>query len=413
MFALALSVPTYAQLNCNPSISASVSGTVVTLTNSSTPVANPPTRYTYYTVKWGDNTANSTSNNNNSMNHTYAGAGTYTIKLYQSVIDSNGSQGSSCYDSTSTNVTITVPPANLISGTVHFDSNSAGPTDSMMIWLITFDPLTNILAAVDSQRKHVYNPFYSFTGKASGQYRTKAALLNGGTSGTGNVPTYHDSSLMWNTASVINHTGGSSINKHIYMRTGTLTSGPGFVGGNVSAGANKGTANGIAGMNILLLDNAGKVVKFAVTDANGDYSFSTLANGTYTIHPENLSFTTTTTSITVSNGQASFTDINFEQSLKNLTIKPKSAGINNVNNSELSFVVFPNPAKNIVTINWNTLTNETAAINITDLSGKVVLNTEVSMNNSSKVNVSNLQTGFYFMTVATENGTHTQKLIIQ
>lgn len=413
MFALALSVPTYAQLNCNPSISASVSGSTVTLTNNSTPVANPPTRHTYYSVNWGDNSQNTGSSNNNAINHTYSGPGTYTIKLYQSVIDSNGSQGSSCYDSTSTSVTITAPPANVISGTVFFDSINAGPTDSMMIWLITFDSATNILAAVDSQRKHVYSPFYNFSGKAAGQYRTKVALMNGVTSGTGNVPTYHDSSLTWNGAAVINHTGGSSINKHIYMRTGTLTSGPGFVGGNVSAGANKGTANGIEGMNILLLDNAGKVVKFTITDANGDYSFSNLANGIYTIHPENLSFTTTTTSVTVSNGQASFTDINFERSLKNLTIKPKSAGINNVNNSELSFVVFPNPAKNMVTINWNTLTNEVAAINITDLSGKVVMSTEVSMNNNSKVDVSNLNTGFYFMTVATENGTNTQKLIIQ
>lgn len=396
-------------LNCNnvnASFNTTSSGNWLTLINTSMP--NPGSGINAsYKIYWGDGTTTTKSNKSNT-NHYYA-YGSYVIKLVATY-----TQGSfTCKDSTIDSVTF-IPP-NVISGMVIMDSTQIGQTDSVKIWLIKFDSTTNILSAVDSQIKPGYYPLYNFDNKPSGQYRTKAKLLNGQTSGTGYIPTYHDSSLIWSNATVINHTGANSINKNIYMRLGTVTSGPGFVGGNVSAGANKGTANGIEGINILLMDGSGNIITYAVTDVNGDYSFPNLPNATYTIHPEDMNYATTAVAITVSNGKASFTDIDFERFTKDMTIKPRviSVGISNVNDNAVQYQIFPNPAKNTVTINWNTLTNKTAAINITDLSGKVVLNTEVSMNQNSKVDVSNLHTGFYFMTVATENGTNTQKLIIQ
>ena len=42
----------------------------------------------------------------------------------------------------------------------------------------------------------------------------------------------------------ITHTGGTSLNNFIYVRQGTVTSGPGFIGGNVAFGANKGASSG-------------------------------------------------------------------------------------------------------------------------------------------------------------------------
>lgn len=396
-------------LNCNnvnASFSKTINGNWLTLVNTSMP--NPGSGINAsYKIFWGDGT-NTTKTNKSNTTHSYA-YGTYVIKLVATY-----TQGSfTCKDSTIDSVTF-IPP-NVINGMVILDSTQIGQTDSVKIWLIKFDSTTNILSAVDSQIKPGYYPFYNFDNKPSGQYRTKAKLLNGQTSGTGYIPTYHDSSLIWSSATVINHTGANSINKNIYMRLGTVTSGPGFVGGNVSAGANKGTASGIEGINILLMDGSGNIITYAVTDVNGDYSFPNLPNATYTIHPEDMNYATTAVAITVSNGKASFTEIDFERFTKDMTIKPRaiSVGISNVNDNSAQFVIFPNPAKNMVTINWNTMTNETAAINITDLSGKVVLTTEVSMNQNSKVDVSNLNTGFYFMTVATENGSRTQKLIIQ
>src|SRR5690606_12603173 len=124
------------------------------------------------------------------------------------------------------------------------------------------DSATSILAAVDSVIVTTIagSGSYKFTNPAAGQYRTKAALHSGATSGTGHVPTYHTSSLMWNTATIINHTGGATSGKHITMQTGTLTSGPGFIGGNVNQGANMGTANGLAGLLVFLVDGSVYVI---------------------------------------------------------------------------------------------------------------------------------------------------------
>ena len=396
-------------LNCSTvkaAFSKTVSGNMVTLTNNSTP--NPGSGINAsYKFSWGNGNT-TTKTNKTSTSYTYPTSGTYTIWL----VATYTSGSLTCKDSTSDTVTI-APPPNKIAGRIWVDSTSS--LDTYKVWLIKFDSATNILSAVDSQKVVTIGGMgnYAFMSKAAGQYRTKAARHNGPTSGTGYVPTYHDSSLLWSSAVVINHSGSSTINRDIYMRKGTLTSGPGFVGGNVSSGANKGTANGIEGINILLLDANSDVVAYAVTDVNGDYSFSNLPNANYTVHPEDLGYATSAATLIVTVGQPVHNGINFERSLSQKTISPKATGINNINSKQLAFVIYPNPATDVVNINWADYTDDAATITITDISGKKVYNTEVRMNANAVISISELQTGFYFLNVATEFGTNTHKLIVQ
>lgn len=338
------------------------------------------------------------------VTHTYATAGNFTVFVAS---NSNG-----CVDSSTTSISIT-PPPNFITGLISVDSTNS--VDSYQVWLITYDTLTNILAAVDSQVVSVWGAGgnYSFAGHPAGTYRTKAARWGGPTSGTGHVPTYHTASLMWNTATLISHAGGVTNGKNITMQTGTLTSGPGFVGGNVLLGANKGSSSGVEGITMLLLDAGGKLVKYAKTDANGTYSFNDLAIGTYVVYPEDLAYATTAAAAVVSNGQATVTGMNFEYSPKSKTIVPITSGISNINNKQLAFAAYPNPAHNEVTINWAKISNDAATVTITDISGKVVLSTNVNMNTAAKVNVGALNPGMYFLNVVSEIGNSTQKLTIQ
>ncbi|MBZ0098071.1 MAG: PKD domain-containing protein, partial [Taibaiella sp.] len=316
-------------LNCNTVNAAynkSVNGYSVTVFNNSTP--NPGSGISAsYTYKWGDGNTTTKSNKTNTT-HTYSNNGIYTITL----VATYTAGSTTCVDSTNDTVSINVIPLNVISGMVVYDSMNVGQGDSLMVWLIQFDSSTNLLTAVDSQKGPAYNPFYAFYNKASGSYRTKAHLLNGQTSGTGYVPTYHDSDLLWSNANVIVHTGGSSVSKNIYMRTGTVTGGPGFVGGNVTQGANKGTANGIEGMNILLLDANNNAVAYTVTDANGDYSFPNIPLGTYKVHPEDMNYNTTAAGFTLTLLQLSYTDINFERSLSQKTIVPITGSVAGIGN---------------------------------------------------------------------------------
>ena len=68
-----LSVPGFAQLNCNnvnAAFSLSASGGLVTLTNSSTPTSTS-TILTSYTINWGDNSPLTYAGNNSNKTHTY------------------------------------------------------------------------------------------------------------------------------------------------------------------------------------------------------------------------------------------------------------------------------------------------------------------------------------------------------
>ena len=76
-----------------------------------------------------------------------------------------------CRDSTTKSVTIlSISPAT-IGGYVEYDSLTYG-YDTFKVWLIQFDPATNILSAVDSQivmKNAVKSPVFSFTNKTCAQ----------------------------------------------------------------------------------------------------------------------------------------------------------------------------------------------------------------------------------------------------
>lgn len=406
-----VTIPGAGSLNCN-SVNAAFATTsnlgLVTFYNYSTPNAGGGVSASYK-IYWGDGSSITTSSKAN-RTHTYTSNGTYTVKLVATYNNST----TTCVDSTSDTVMINTTPPNVISGTIRLDSNTTQTRDTFKVWLITFNSSTNILTAVDSQivSGYAYIP-YAFTNKPAGNYRTKAHHLNGPSTGTGYVPTYHDSDLLWSNANVIAHGGTTTAGKNIYMKTGTVTTGPGFVGGNVSQGANKGTAGAIEGLNILLLDANGNVIAYDVTDVNGDYSFNSIPNGTYTVHPEQLAFNTTAATVNISNGSVSYTGINFERSEKNKTIMPKATSVAELNGNQVSFVMYPNPANNKVVLSWANDVNELADVTITDISGKKVYNTQVKMQGQSVIEFGELQTGFYMLNVSSDLGSNTHKLLIQ
>lgn len=99
--------------------------------------------------------------------------------------------------------------------------------------------------------------------------------------------------------------------------------------------------------------------------------------------------------------------------LVNQTISLKESlltSVLNINRNELALnmlLISPNPASDFLNIRFENQ-EEINAIQITDLTGKTIL--KVNGSNTS-INISHLQTGFYFATVATENGTTTRKFI--
>lgn len=329
---------------------------------------------------------------------------------------------SGCSGLASATTVVTVSAANCISGDVLFSGTPYyGP---VMVWLIRFNPTTNMLYAVDSQ--YVYasgaSAGYSFCGMGTDSFRVKAAADSMSTISTGYQPTYHTASPFWSTATVIYHTAGThDMGKDINMGFGTVTAGPGFIAGDVTTGANKGTADGdpAVGMLIYCVDNAtGNIIQKSITDAAGHYTFSSLpVDKSYKIYPEMMNYGTTPyADITLTSAATSMVAAHFEQHTLSHTITPKTSIVTNTPAISTKLAVYPNPAKDVVNIGWTGWNKTTEAeLTINDMTGRQVIASNITIaqgTGAASINVSNLAKGIYFITVKSNEATTTSKIKI-
>lgn len=400
-------------LNCG-TVSASMNitgaGMSRSFTNTSTQVPNFPIPVSIVAT-WDFGDGSPLVSGTNFTTHAYAAPGVYTAKIITQWIDSFN-QITYCIDSSTQQITIT-PPANVIEGEILWDTTITNLQQaSFKVWLILYDSAQNTLTPIDSS---IVTGFlsapYSFPGYAPGSYRVKAAVLNGTPGANQLVPTYHVNSPFWNTATVINHPGWSLGNLDIHMIPGSYSStGPGFIGGNISAGANKGTNGGVPNILVLLRNSFGDVVRFTYTDANGNYSFGNLPGGTYDVYPEHMNYITIpSTGLNLVSGKYSATGIDFKHTPTH--IMPIGTGIKSI--ADKMFSIFPNPSQGRVEIRWSADITGTATVHVADVAGRIVYNAAMEAGKSSTLELTHLQPGVYFVRVLTGQAQHTERIIIQ
>lgn len=294
--------------------------------------------------------------------------------------------------------------------------------DTIMVWLIKYDSASYKLHAVDSQLltdawQQLQAKKYRFKKLTAGSYRIKAGyhstFVVPTTGINAAVPTYYDTTLFWNTAKVIQVNGRDSIIANFNLLNGLFQNGMGFIAGNVLQGANKGTSGGVQGIPVYLLDVNGKLLSYARTGANGNYSFANLPNGYYTIHPEQMNYTIMPINIMITTGQTSFNNIDFERSHSSKTISPKPTNITGVDKDKIQFDVYPNPAKKSIHIKWHSISQNSATVEVIDITGKEVITTKIAPNESMLLNTSMLTKGTYFISIKSQDKHNTQKLEIQ
>jgi len=392
--------------------------------------------YTYISAMWnyGDGTPVT-----HLSSHTYAMAGIYTISMVNTWevwgpgdVDST-TPLSYCTASAVYHIdTVGAPyvPPNRISGHVVFNvSDWSGITDSTVkVWLIQYDSSTTILSAIDSSflSVSIEDPaistdtgnriaYFEFLGKPVGNYLVKARLMGSVPGTTGYVPTYHYSSLYWNTAEFIDHVTGDDSDNDVHMNTGTVTIGPGFIGGTIASGAGKSTSGTYPDSMIVFLENAstGAVVTYTYTNATGAYAFNNIPTGNYTIYPEDLNYTTTPSpTYTISTSTPTASGVDFIQHTGSKTITPVTEGVTNVTPGS-SISIYPNPTNGLVKIQWGTTANTTAHVTITDITDRKVYERDLIISaNPAELNISQLKDGVYMVTVQTAKYHYTQKLTI-
>ncbi len=168
---------------------------------------------------------------------------------------------------------------------------------------------------------------------------------------------------------------------------------------------------------ILLYDGSGNLIATTYPDANGDYSFTNLPAGNYSIGVERTGFTaqtlfttTLTTGGTVSN--ANFIVNEDSQSI----VQDQNAGIANISSdNSLQLSISPNPVKSSAKLRISSENADNITISVLDVTGKICKFFNWSIEQG--VNVITLNNdgfpGIYLLKVSTSSKTIVQRIIFE
>ncbi|MCU0359502.1 MAG: T9SS type A sorting domain-containing protein [Bacteroidia bacterium] len=120
-----------------------------------------------------------------------------------------------------------------------------------------------------------------------------------------------------------------------------------------------------------------------------------------------------TATLSVLNGDATQTSV-----ITITTFTCENVGINEFNNSISNVVLFPNPATNNTSVQFNASKANQLTIELFDISGKLVNRVASKMNlqignNDVVINTNDLENGIYFVTLSTDSANQTLKLVVQ
>ena len=148
-----------------------------------------------------------------------------------------------------------------------------------------------------------------------------------------------------------------------------------------------------------------------VTNANGDYHFNNIGDGTYKVWVEIAGKTTTPIVITLSAGSNNSENNDFV--VKNNSVVPKTVSIDNAK-QELSIKTYPNPVENQLNIALSLENNSQINLEIVNLTGQVLISNNYYLQAGSqtlRIDLNKLSKGSYILRITNANGTHSNQLI--
>ena len=107
---------------------------------------------------------------------------------------------------------------------------------------------------------------------------------------------------------------------------------------------------------------------------------------------------------------------NAASSTRIILFDPCGVGVPGLTGNLFTFSLRPNPSTGIFTIYSSNVKNEVVLIRINDLSGKIVLAENLTINRDKldhMMDLSSLKKGIYFIRIKTNNGVKTEKMILQ
>ena len=224
-----------------------------------------------------------------------------------------------------------------------------------------------------------------FDSIASGEYILKSRFVN--YSFVGENPwldTYHDGKTEWEKVTPFKLTcetdtmiGFMIARKPVFEFNGTaIISGTvAVVGAQKSPGMVRMISNVDCNTKVLLLNSFGEVIATQCPDTNGNYSFTNLPAGSYSIVIERTGYEMTEPVTTELDEGEQVVNLNFtvDEETQTVVIGITTAIFNQLFESDKTVNVFPNPARDVLNIKIDTNDSKQARIVLTDLIGQQVL----------------------------------------
>jgi PKD repeat protein len=357
--------------------------------------ASPSGNITTWSWTFGDGTSSTLQN----PSHDYVGAGSYLVCL--SIWNDNGCQSQTCD-------TVIVGGNNIfgnVTGLVFTDNNSLA--DEANTFLLRFDYANNEILpqAIGS----TVSGGYVFTNVPNGDYIVKAALTANDPLYALRIPTYHTNAEFWFDADVIT-VNNDAHTANIYMSAATNPGGPGFIGGSVDWADTLRASFNFSGATVILQNLNGDNIAYTIADANGEYSFTNIAYGTYNLYADFAGFTGNPTTVTISANTPSVNDAQVLLGPSAITSVQETSVIDGIS-------LYPNPTIDIATLVVATSIAAQLNLTIVNMVGQVVDSQTVNAfagKNMVQLNTDGLAQGVYTIVLRDSKGVaKAQRLIKQ
>lgn len=343
------------------------------------------------------------SNGSTTQNISGLNAGSYNL----TVVDGNGC---TTFESTAINELL---PDGEISGIINFQG---APISSGTVELIRKDGvLPGDLTVVDTFFVST-GGVYMFTNVPAGLYLVKAI---GDTSLYNCAATYSVNTAQWDLADEWDITSNCSNDSQIVsidLIELPVNSGIGTITGQLIEGGsgvfNKAPGDPLSDIDITVDQSPGGAIMDAtITDINGYFTFNNLPVGTYTLHADIPGYGVTSQTIDVNATTSSFDVVLCTIDSINM-IDMCEINVTSVNDfsSKNEIRIYPNPAKNSLTISFEN--DNSSTIQIVDITGKIVL-TKKLIKTIERLDISSLQNGMYFIKIQSNEKDFVQKLIVK
>lgn len=249
------------------------------------------------------------------------------------------------------------------------------PVDIGLAYLYIFDEKDNLFL-LDTTTQFNTLGYFFFQTVPSGKYLIKARLQESAELYGQFMPTYFTNAYDWNDAEEIIIETADNFECDIWLRPSPgITSGEGQIIGQISYDTSLVNRTPIPAGNIeiLLLNTQGNFLTCGLSDMEGYFHFSNIANGTYQLFPDVAGINTTPMYVTISEDDPLANDVSMVIYPGEITFsinEPVSAFVDN------ALVLYPNPVTDQARISLNVKKNSGLTIMITDLMGRIIYKQE-------------------------------------